>query len=255
MMRRFIAAALAAWLYLLAGPVAAQDLLLTGVGGPGTAAGAAGFSVTWKGANDKALGSTNYTFDAITVGSPDNHRLIVVALAAVASSGLGIPTVNINSNAATCFITDNGSTRIFMVCELLVTTGTTVTVDVPSFSVSVSRASIDVWSVLNANGDTHSNVSSSAPPTNGASPLHIASLTIADPTNGAVICGARSATTGTPYSWSQDAGASGTSSDHTNGTTIEMSAYTVPTPGASGITYTATQTGSLMRGACVAFKP
>lgn len=237
---KFLSALLALLLYASAGPAQAQ-LLLTGVGASGVVA--SGFSVTLQAPFDSgSINTATPSTGAINIGAADNHRLVVAALAS--SSGAGHALTGLTFNGTNvfsgCFISDS-STKTIDLCEALVTTGTTVTI-VATYSGNVTRFSTDVWTVLNASGDAHSARSGAAPNTSASSPINI--TTIATSTAaGYAIAAVHSNTTSNSVTWSSTPSTSGSTGNHSNGTVIQMSTYTVAPGNTTSTVYTATQAG------------
>jgi hypothetical protein len=224
--RRPLARLLAAlFLYLSAGPVAAQ-LLLTGVGANSGTAPA--FSVTYNNSYDTSSGgATTLTSSAITVGTAGSHRLIVVAVSTLMSSAGSISSLQIGGVSMNGVVTEGSTqTRTFGIYELVVTTGASVQITVNTTQ-NMTRLSLDVWTVQNANGDAHSNVSGANPNT-GTSAVTLGSLTI--PASGVAIAGARFSGNGV-ITWT---GGGTRNSERANGASLEVSAYTDATaPGTS----------------------
>jgi hypothetical protein len=111
------------------------------------------FGITYVATSKDASTATTFTFTNHSIGAADSSRIVVVGLADAGSGGNTISSVTIGGNSAAIAVQTSGTSTRVGIAYLAVPSGTTATI-VATYSGSVSRCFVNVYSVVGAQNGT-----------------------------------------------------------------------------------------------------
>lgn len=156
-------------------------------------------TVAYIGATQNTSNLATYTFSNASIGTASNDRIVVVGIGSVLVSSGSVSSVTIGGNAAqiwTQSTTSGNPTGETCIASLLVTSGTTATIEV-TYSAGRGNCTIYVWTIKGAKSTAAKSVDSSLSLTSAATATLLGQV-------GAVGCAVTftNTTGGSSFTWS-----------------------------------------------------